>query len=78
MMEIKVWFACYKSHLHILKHSQTKSTDADLDEVMKVTKRNMIHVSDVKSADDAINRAMHMTVVHVAEALCETRGIVIT
>ena len=73
----KLCFTCYKSHLHILKHSQRKSTDADLDEVIKVTKRNMIHVSDVKSADDAINRAMHMTVVHVAEALVRQEGLLL-
>ena len=73
----KVCFACYKSHLHILKHSQSKSTDADLDEVIKVTKRNMIHVSDVKSADDAINRAVHMDVVHVTEALVRQEGLLL-
>ena len=74
----KVCFACYKSHLHILKHSQSKSTDADLDEVIKVTTQNIIpHVSDVKSADDAINRAVHMTVVHVAEALVRQEGLLL-
>ena len=37
----------------------------------------MIHVSDVKSADDAINRAVHMTAVHVAEALVRQEGLLL-
>ena len=37
----------------------------------------MIHVSDVKSADDAINRAVHRTVVHVAETLVRQEGLLL-
>ena len=37
----------------------------------------MIHVSDIKSADDAINRAVYMTVVHVVEALVRQEGLLL-
>ena len=43
----KVCFACYKSHLQILKHSQIHSIDTDLVELIQVVKSSIIHVNDV-------------------------------
>ena len=73
----KVCFACYKSHLHILKCSTSKSIDTDLEEIILVTKCNTMQASDVKSVDDAISRAMSITIVHVGEALLRHEGLLL-
>ena len=57
----RVCFACYKSHLHIMKHTPNLSTDSDLNELIMETKRTMVRLEDVKTADDAISRAMSLT-----------------
>ena len=74
----KVYFACYKSHLQILKQSQNKSIDTDLVELIEVFKFSIIHVSDVKNVDDAISRAMSMTTVYVGEAILRQEGLMYT
>ena len=45
----KVCFACYKSHLQILKHSQNHSIDTDLVELIQVIKSRHNYVNDVKN-----------------------------
>ena len=67
----KVCFSCYKSHLQILKHSKGNSVDTDLAEIIQVVKCNTMHLNSV---DDAINKAMSMTTVHVGEAPSRQEG----
>ena len=73
----KVCFACYKSHLQILKHSQIRSLDTDLVELIQVVKSSIIHVNDVKTVDDDIGRAMSMTTVYVGEAILRQEGLLL-
>jgi hypothetical protein len=73
----RVCFACYKSHLHIMKHTPNLSTDSDLNELIMETKRTMVRLEDVKTADDAISRAMSLTTLQVGEAIMNQEGLLL-
>jgi hypothetical protein len=62
----RVCFSCYKSHLHILKHTQNVSTDSDLKEFIMETKCNLIKI---QNAEDAMSTDVSMTTVHVRRPL---------
>ena len=73
----KVCFSCYKSHLHILKHTQSESTDEELNELLKEIKHTIIKPEQIKSIEDAISMAMSMTTVYVGEALLQQEGLLL-
>ena len=72
-----VCFSCYKSHLHILKHTQSESTDEELNELLKEIKHTIIKPEQIKSIEDAISMAMSMTTVYVGEALLQQEGLLL-
>ena len=76
-MRMTVCFSCYKSHLHILKHTQSESTDEELNELLKKIKHTIIKPEQIKSIEDAISMEMSMTTVYVGEALLQQDGLLL-
>ena len=70
----KFCYSCYKSHLHILKLTQNMSTGSDLKKLILEIKQTMIMLEALKTTEDAVNRAMSITILHVGEALMNQEG----
>ena len=73
----KVCFSRYKSHLHVLKHSQSESIDGELKGLIQGIKCTIISPQHIKNVEDDINRAMKITTVYVEEVLLEQEGLLL-
>jgi len=63
--ECKVCFACYKSHLQILKCVKTISTDSDLLALISVLKLTLTPTKDINSIDRAVDHSLTLTTIYV-------------
>ena len=75
----RVCYACYKSHLVIIKHTQKNitSTDVDLSTQIKRIKSEMSSLSDIHTLDQAITHAVHLSAVYVGEHLLKQTALLL-
>ena len=66
--KVHVRFPCYKSHQQMLQDRSTIITDHDVVELI-ITLTNEKPVVNKGSQDDVVQRALHETVIYVAEAI---------
>ena len=72
----RVCTACYKSHLQILKEVPS-STDRDLNELIDGLKGCTLGQHNIRSTEDVINIAMHLTTIYVGELLLQQESLLL-
>ena len=75
----RVCYACYKSHLSIVKHIKNLaiSTDADLKDLLLSIKQSLPRLSEMKSWDDAVDYTVGSLAVTVGEALLKQTAVLL-
>ena len=75
----RVCYACYKSHLVIIKHVQSTSlsTDTELHELMAKLKNELVDIVDISTLDHALSYAAHFSAILVGEALLKQNALLL-
>ncbi len=75
----RVCYACYKSHLVIIKHTQNSSfsTDAELHQLTTKLKSELADIIDVTTLDHAISYAAHFSAIVVGDALLKHNALLL-
>ena len=73
----KICYACYKSHLQMLKEANTISTNNDLFKLITSFKQSIIPVQAVKCIEDVVNRSLAQTTLYVAESLYRQEALLL-
>ena len=73
----KVCFTCYRSQLQMLKEERVVSTDTDLIQLISTLKLSVPPVESLGSVNDAINRAMAQTSLHVAVTILHQEALLL-
>ena len=75
--ECKVCFACYKSHLQILKCVNTISTDSGLSALINALKLTLTPTNDSSSIDSAVDHSLTLTAIYVGETILKHEAILL-
>ena len=77
--DAQVCYACYRSHLVIIKHTlnTSTSTDVDINSQIEGIKSQMCNLSDIHTIDQAYTHAVHMSAVHVGECLLKQTALLL-
>ena len=77
--EDRVCYACYRSHLFIIKHLNrtVHSTDSDLGSLIDRIKQDIPEVSDIQTLDQALTYASTFSAIQVGEALLKQTAVLL-
>ena len=75
----RVCYACYKSHLVIIKHSNNTNhnTDRELHELIDALKMQVSDTADVHTIDHALSYVAHFSAIFVGEALLKQNALLL-
>ena len=75
--EDRVCYACYRSHLFIIKHLNrtVHSTDSDLGSLIDRIKQDIPEVSEIQTLDQALTYASTFSAIQVGEALLKQTAV---
>ena len=75
----RICYACYKSHLVIIKHMQNSShsTDADLQQVIDTLKRDLPDIVHINTFDDALSYVAQFSAINVGETLLKQNALLL-
>ena len=72
-------YACYKSHLVVIKHTQNTSvsTDTELHLLISKLKTELVDIVDVSTLDHALTYAAHFSAIVVGDALLKHNALLL-
>ena len=75
--ECKVCFACYRSHLQILKDVKAISTDSDLSALINALKLTLTPAKGINSIDNAVEHSLTLTAIYVGDIILRNEAILL-